>query len=95
MYRRLNNFFKFFSIFFLKINSSNQHTAKDLVNFFIFSYRFRLITQTSSASLNKVVRELILFLIIAVQITFQQGCEQLENTHKALRAGYNGNPALH
>ena len=39
-------FFIFFLIFFVffVINSSEQHTATDLVNFFIIAYRFRLIT---------------------------------------------------
>ena len=53
--------------FFFVINSSEQHTATVLVNFFIISYRFRLITQTSSGSYNKIVREHILYLIIVVQ----------------------------
>ena len=75
--------------FFFAIYSSEQHIAKELVNFFIFSYRFRLITQTSSGSLKMIVKELILYLIIVVQIAFQQGCEQQKNTRKTLRAGYD------
>ena len=42
-------FFNYYYYFFV-INSSEQHTATVLVNFFIISYRFRLITQTSSGS---------------------------------------------
>ena len=63
------------SIFF-STRTSEQYTATaDLVNFFIISYRFRLNIQTSSGSLNKIVLELILWLMVIVQITFQQGCE--------------------
>ena len=79
----------YFLINFFKIYSSEQYTATDLVNFFIFSYRFRLITQTLSGSLKKIVKELILYRIIVIQITFQQGSEQRKNTLKTLRAGYD------
>ena len=70
------------SIFF-STRTSEQHTATaDLVNFFIISYRFRLNIQTSSGSLNKIVLELILWLMVIVQITFQQGCELQKHPQK-------------
>ena len=78
------------SIFF-STRTSEQHTATaDLVNFFIISYRFRLNIQTSSGSLNKIVLELILQLMVIVQIKFQRGCN-CKNTHKNIMYRTMGN----
>ena len=87
--QELRFFFKVIIIIF-KRNTSEQHTAADLVNLLLFLDSFLLIMQISSGSLNKMVKRNLFYTLFTKckSIVPARLCT-VKNTYTTVGAGYN------